>query len=124
MSYDETAHVFWMSSQFDLTNFGKILGLTVLIPTEKGGLWIYSYATESDFNDYLPAFRQIIASVGLSSELVYKSRWIDNIPILGGIDWGDVGKAGINGAIQGALIFGLAGGIGAIFANSRRSKKK
>lgn len=120
MQYDETAHVVWITFQSDVVDIGKVQGISGLIPTEKGYLQVHCYAEESNFQTYLPAFRQIVTSVAVSPELVYKPRWTDNSPILSGMDWSQVAVKAIGGAIGGAIIAGLI----ALFVALMRRKKE
>jgi uncharacterized membrane protein len=95
---------------------GKVQGISGLIPTEKGYLQVHCYAEESNFQTYLPRFRQIVTSVAVSPDLVYKPRWTDNAPILSGINWSQVAVKAIGGAIIAGLI--------ALFAALMRRKKE
>ncbi|MBO0862125.1 MAG: hypothetical protein J2P21_27250, partial [Chloracidobacterium sp.] len=116
MQYDETAHVVWLTYRSDVVGVGKVQGISGLIPTEKGYLQFHCSSTESNFQTYLPTFRQIVASVAVSPELAYKHRWSDISPILSGIDWSEVAAKSIGGAI--------IGGIFALFAVLKRRKKE
>jgi hypothetical protein len=116
MQYDETAHVVWVTYRSDVVGIGKVQGISGLIPTEKGYLQVHCYSTESNFQTYLPIFRQIVTSVAISPGLAYKPRWADNSPILSGIDWSQVAAKAIGGAIIGGLI--------ALFAALKRRKKE
>ena len=115
MQYDEAAHVVWITMQSDVVNVGRIQGISGLIPTETGYVQIHAYSTESNFQSYLPAFRQIITTTTINPSLVYKPHWTDNSPILSGIDWGQVASKAIAGGVFGAII--------AAFAGIRRKKK-
>lgn len=106
MQYDEAAHVVWITTRSDVENIGKILGITGLIPTEKGVIQLHAYSLESDFQGHLPTFRQMITSTIISPDIVYRPRWSDSSPILSGIDWGQVTIAGIIGGFI-ALVGGL-----------------
>lgn len=115
MQYDEAAHVVWITMQSDVVNVGRIQGISGLIPTETGFVQVHAYSTESNFQSYLPAFRQIITTTTINPSLVYKPHWTDNSPILSGIDWGQVASKAIVGGVIGAII--------AVFAGIRRKKK-
>jgi len=116
MQYDEAAHVVWIIVQIDVANAGKIQGLSGLIPTEKGIVQVHAYSTESNFQAYLPIFRQIITSTTVPPDLTYKPRWTDSIPLLSSIDWDQVaGKA---------IVGGVIGGLIALFVGLRRKKKR
>jgi hypothetical protein len=115
MQYDQAAHVVWLTMQSDVVNVGRIRGISGLIPTETGFVQVHAYSTESDFQSYLPIFRQIITATAINPSLVYKPRWTDSSPIISGIDWGQMaGKA---------IVGGVIGGLIAIFVGIRRKKK-
>jgi hypothetical protein len=116
MQYDETAHVVWITFQSDVVGTGKVQGISGLIPTEKGYLQVHCYSEESNFQTYLPTFRQIVTSLAVSPDLAYKPRWTDNSPILSGMDWSQVAVKAIGGAIIAGLI--------ALFAALMRRKKE
>lgn len=115
MQYDKTAHVVWLATLFDVVDAGKIQGISGLVPTENGFVQIHAYSKTSNFESYLPVFRQIILGTTISPSLTYKPRWTDRSPILSGIDWGKVAGKGIAGAVVGGLI--------AIFAGRKRKNK-
>ena len=114
MQYDESAHIIWIMSQSDVVNAGKILGVSGIIPTETGVIQIHANSGESDFQGYLPIFRQIIMSTTVSPNLAYQPRWFDSTPILSDINWERVILAGIAGAL-----LAVAGG----FIRKRRVDK-
>jgi len=114
--YDEAAHVVWVASQSDVVGAGTVLGLSGLIPTEKGFIQVNGYSTSSTFQNYVQTFRRIVASVSPAPDLAYKPNWVDSSRILSGIKWEQVGAKAIGGAIIGGLI--------ALFAGLGRKKKQ
>jgi hypothetical protein len=115
MQYDKAAHIVWVTMQSDVVNVGKIQGISGLIPTEIGFVQVHAYSKTSDFESYVPMFRQIIVGTAINPSLVYKPRWTDSSPIFSGIDWGQVAGKAIAGAVIGGLI--------ALFAGIKRKNK-
>jgi hypothetical protein len=113
-SYDAALHVIWMTSQSDVVGIGKVQGLSGMIPTEKGMVIVHGYALDTNFPNYAPMYRDLIASTKVATELAYKPRWTDNIPVVGGFDTGRLFRGVIIGGVIGLLI--------ALIAKRKRSR--
>lgn len=114
LQYDKDLGVVWMTSQSDIVGIGPILGLSGIIPTERGVVQLNGYARESDFANYIDSFRQMVLSVHIAPELAYRPRQGDSD---GWLDWGEVGSSAMGGALIGAAI-------GVLLTLLRRRKKE
>ncbi len=108
--YDPTSHILFTQIGMDVKEVGLVKGLIALLLTEEGMIQIAGYAKATEFADSVPIFEGISRGVIIEDHLKYQSRISDAIPVVAGINWGNVLSNAIRGAIIGgaiALITGL-----------------
>jgi hypothetical protein len=103
--YDFSSHILFSKMDMDVRGIGLVKGFMAILLTEEGAIEIFCYATASEFSDYAPIFERIARGVVVDDRLKYKTRIIDSIPFLSGIDW----SKAIKGAIIGVIIALIAG---------------
>jgi hypothetical protein len=74
MVYDPQTHTVWGTTDSVYPGVGKVRCLTGAVETEQGAIWVYCYAPADVYDKYNQVFANIISSVQLRDDLVYKPR--------------------------------------------------
>jgi hypothetical protein len=102
--FDPAARIVWMRSSANVTNVGRVAGITALVPTEYGSVQIHGYAYADDFEGFVGTFHAAIASLQVADEVQYRTRTLERIPVIGWVDWGKALWAGAAGAAAAGVI--------------------
>ncbi|HQO64585.1 MAG TPA: hypothetical protein PK528_13320 [Syntrophorhabdus sp.] len=105
--YDEPNRICWFKLRSEVINIGTILGLSGLIPTEKGYIQVMGYSLRDDLAHIEPTIESVVLSVKPDPNLVYAPKIYDDLSLpLTRTDWKKVGSKVLAGAII-AGIFGI-----------------
>lgn len=113
MRYDPVSRIIWTNIGANVTEVGRVSGISAAVPTEYGLLQISGFAKEREFMAFLLVFHELIASVEVDERVKYQLRQAEKPSFLSSVDW----KSILGYAITGAVIAGVAA-----FTSKRRRK--
>lgn len=102
--YDESIHILWTNVNMDIKGIGKVTTLSALKLTEYGYILFMGFALEKEFSQYQPVFRQMVNSITISDQDVYKPKNTDDTPIFFGINWKNTAISAITAGLIGLII--------------------
>jgi hypothetical protein len=110
--YEPSSHILWMkmtmkvNNEFEENKAFTVKGLSGMLLTEKGLIYIICYAKAEDFSVYAPVFEKIVRNTVVADDLKYKPRITDSNSIFSKIDFGKVLSRGIAFGLL-AMVFAL-----------------
>lgn len=75
--------------------------------TEYGYIELTGFAPADEFDQYADVFRSIFSSLVIDEAIAYKPRLSDNAPVIGSINLGKVLAVCVQGALVGAVLWGV-----------------